>query len=191
MMLAMKQHATSRLAKLLSVAEEKAYIADELSILFHILPVYIKDETVPFDKLLEDGKRARQSAMTMLDALTSEPHKTHHGNTMNQQIQEFFQISSHPNPEIKIVHRLDWLSWDDYKTSATNTSQIEVSTEVFIKKAREFLGRQLLSCMIGIVERTPRTQFGSIFEAVSLSGEILKVHYLIGIHFILTFHVDM
>jgi hypothetical protein len=181
MILAVKKKDTPALAELLAGARERGYVASELNILFNLLPFYIQDPNTPVTKLLNDGKRARVLCLEMLDALAgSSPQLTE---TM-QQIEELFQLSIHPNPEMKIVHRLDWLTREDYNVSATKPGHFEVKEEVFIKNATKFLGRELVKCMIGIIDRMARShtsismfndKINILFDAMQLSEEVLRV----------------
>jgi hypothetical protein len=136
---------------------------------------------------MEEEKRARTLAFEMLDVLSAATLNRPFLLTKVQLVEDFFQILSHPNPEMKVVCRIDWLDKVDYKPSVSKTGQLEVRRDVFLKRAIAFLGHSVVSSMIGIVDRMSNlppatTQDGkvkAIFEAVEFRKEIVNVSAII------------
>jgi hypothetical protein len=182
-MLAKKSNDTAKLEALLPVAQDRQYLTDELDILLQLLPTHIANPSFPTTQLMEEEKRARTLAFEMLDVLSAAELNRPFLPAKMQLVEALFQILSHPNPEMKVVYRLDWLDKEDYKPSVVKIGQLEIRRDVFLARAIAFLGRSVVSSMIGIVDRMSTqppatTQDGkvkAIFEAVEFGKEILTV----------------
>jgi hypothetical protein len=188
-MLAMKALDISQLEILLLLARENNYTADELDILLHILPVHIGNQSISTNQLLEEAKRVRKLGLELLNVLSAAEFNRQYPLSIMQQAEEFFRVLPHPNPEMKVVQRTDWLDRSDYRPSAARPGQLEVRRDVFLSKAIAFLGRKVVECMIGVVDRiaqppalstiTLDERRNSIFTAITYGKEILSVSQFI------------
>lgn len=133
---------------------------------------------------MDEGKRARKLGFDMLDVLSAAELNRPILSGKIQQVEDFFQVFPHPNPEMKVVQRVDWLDKADYKPSVTRIGQLEIHRNVFFNKAIAFLGRTVTSILIGIVDRfaqlslvanTPDSKAQQILGALDLGKEILNV----------------
>jgi hypothetical protein len=180
----MKSNDIVKLELLLPIARDNNYTANELDILFVLLPVQVANPSYPIVQLLEEGKRLKKLGIDMLEALSAYEFNRPFHPTKMQQVEDLFQIQHHPNPEMKVVQRIDWLDKADYKLSVSRVGQLEVRRDVFVVRAIAFLGRMVVSNMIGIVHRyaqlaysavTQDAKVRAIFEAIGLGKDILNV----------------
>ena len=183
-MLAMKHNDTAKLESLLLRARDQDDTANELDILFQLLPAHIANGTTPISQLLEEGTRAKKLGLEMLDVLSAAEFNRPFQASKIQRIEDLLHVRQHPNPEMKVVQRIDWLDKADYKLSVAVSGQLEVRRDVFLQRATTFLGRQVVSNMIGIADQfaqrpdfatSPEAKTKSIFEAISWGKEILDV----------------
>lgn len=169
----------------MSIAKEKGYIANELDILLQLAPSHISNQVFPINQLLEEGKRVRALGLEMLDVLSAAELNRPYQTAKLQAVEDLFQVHSHPNPEMKVIQRIDWLNRSDYKPSAGKIGQIEVRRDVFLAKAIAFLGRQVVSIMMGVVDRyhfhlwttatNPDSRVTAIYETIIFGKEIVNV----------------
>lgn len=102
-----------------------------------------------------------------------------------QSVEEFFQILPHPNPEMKVAQRIDWLTRGDYRPTAGKIGQLEIRRDVFITKAILFLGRTIVSSNITVVESyynrlwlaatNPDGRVVAIMNSIDFGKEIVNV----------------
>ena len=156
----------------------------ELDILFKLLPLHLSNESFPLSQLLDEGNRARKLGFEMLDVLSAAELNRPFSATKMQQVEELFQVEPHPNPEMKVIQRIDWLAKADYKLSVARVGQLEVRRDIFLMRAIAFLGRQIVLNMIGIADRFAKQVYSSsaqnekmrsLFEAIGWVKEILSV----------------
>eukprot|EP00026_Physarum_polycephalum_P000228 Phypoly_transcript_00228.p1 GENE.Phypoly_transcript_00228~~Phypoly_transcript_00228.p1 ORF type:complete len:1460 (+),score=271.79 Phypoly_transcript_00228:484-4380(+) len=189
---AIKTNDVSKLESLLSVARDKNYAFQELAILFQLLPTHISNPALPISQLLEEGKRVKRWGFEILDVLSAAELNRPFLTAKMQQVEEFFQVHPHPNPEMKVVQRIDWLDKEDYKPSVTRIGQLEVRRDVFLVRAIAFLGRSVVTNLIGIVGRfmqlansatSQDERLRAIFEAIGWGKEIVNMFTMTHLHF--------
>lgn len=181
-MLAVKTGHIEGFMHLLPLTRSLNYKAEELKLLLQLLPLHIKNPSVSVLQLHEEEQRVRNLILSFLNCLNSvEATKE-----MTEMVESFFDLLPHPNPEIRVVQRVDWLNKGDYSKSANKNDQFEVKREVYVAKAISYLGYQLVDNMIGLVDRINQLQvqanfeagFNSIYDALLLAQEILNVSLL-------------
>lgn len=190
-MLAVKKGHIDEIAHLLPITRSLNYQAEELKILLQLLPLHIKNPYVSPLQLLEEEKVVRNLILSLLNTLNSVDATKE----MTEIVESFFDLLPHPNPEMRVVQRVDWLKRGDYNKSANKNDQFEVEREVYVTKATAYLGYQLVDNMIGIVDRINQlpaqanfeASFRPIFDALNLSQEILNVSFVSAL-FLLTYN---
>lgn len=196
LILAVKQNDTPKLETLLLVAKEKGYAADELDILLRVCPSHISNQSFSINQVVEEGKRVRSLGLEMLNALSAAELNRPYQAVKMQIVEDFFQVQSHPNPEMRIIQRVDWLARTDYKSTVGKEGQMEVRRDVFLTKAIAFLGRKVVSTIMAVVDRYHAHLFNSatdhsakilaIFETMNFGKEINNILNMTHLHFNVT-----
>jgi hypothetical protein len=172
------------LEDILPSAKEHSHLAAELEILLTIIPTHINNPVYPINNLIEEWERTWKLCGPLLEGLNPKPNQPCGAETIKQ-IEEFFQVAKQSNPGMKVVLRVDWLSPEYYQQSASKPHQFELREEIFAEKATEYLGRLLVSQMLGIFDRkfesgtlVPLSQkFDTVLKAMGLIEEVLTVSF--------------
>lgn len=176
-----KKHANHpKLEAMLVEANEKGYIAKELDLLFYLVPLHFANTSYPQNRILEELNRATKLGHDMLKVLSAAELNRPYSSEIMHHIEEFFQILPHPNPEMRISQRTDWLAnHTDYRPSIYKPGQLELRREVFLATALAFLGRQVLTKMIANAERVAAQEGNivAILQVLVHSKEILNVSF--------------
>ena len=157
-------------------------MAAELDILFRIIPIHLRNAQYSMDVIFEEGKQARKLCLMLLDGLYPKAGQSCSTEVM-EQIEDYFQVSAHQSPGMKVVLRFDWLLPTDYQRSVSKPHQFEMREEVFVQKAIAHLGRNLVQCMMGIINRKVQahatapfnSRIGLVLEGITLGQEVLNV----------------
>lgn len=94
-----------------------------------------------------------------------------------KEIEYFFEVSTHPNPEQRVVSRIDWLSPADYTLSDCSNGQLEIAAKTFFAKAIQYLGCNLLKCLLGMMQQleTAASSVAETGQKVSLISTSLDI----------------
>jgi hypothetical protein len=172
MLVATRDKNVHQFINLATIAGRNNYKADELNLLFDIIPMLAKDSSTDVQLILAKGKRyantpawiygiwsnffvlsirTKQLGKEMLEGLHEAQFNRPDSANVMPEVENFFQLSPHPNPEVKVLGRIDWLPRVACTISEHN-GQLEAPTKTCLAKATEFLGRNVLKNLMLIMQ---------------------------------------
>lgn len=183
LLLAMKFANQPKLESMLMECNKKQYVAKELDLLFYLLPLHLANASYSQTQLQKELNRATKLGRNMLEVLSAVELNRSYSLEIMHHIEDFFRILPHPNPEMRVSQRTDWLSnYAGYKPVIYKPGQLELRRVVFIAAALVFLGQQLLTNMITNADRIATSaphqgRIKAIVQVLNHSKDILEVFY--------------